>query len=50
MSRDKIHTELLGVRISPNLLEQLEAIASRRSMNKGEFVRYLIQTALDNDK
>lgn len=50
MSRDKIHTELLGVRISLQLLEQLESIASKRSMNKGEYVRFLIQTALDNNK
>jgi len=50
MSRDKIHTELLGIRISPNLLEKLKAIASKKNMNKGEYVRYLIQTALDNAK
>ena len=48
--RDKIHTELLSVRISPVLSEGLDALASKKGMNKAEYIRLLIQNDIEKNK
>lgn len=50
MSRDKIHTELLSVRISPTLNAGLDALASIKGMNKAEYIRLLIQNDIEKNK
>ena len=48
--RNKIQTELLGVRISPILLTQLDALATSKGMNKAEYIRLLIQNDIEKNK
>ena len=50
MSRDKIHTDNLNVRISPVLSEGLDALASMKGMNKAEYIRLLIQNDIEKNK
>jgi predicted DNA-binding protein len=48
--RDKIHTELLSVRISPVLNDGLDVLASNKGMNKAEYIRLLIQNDIEKNK
>ena len=50
MSRDKIHTSSLNIRLSPVLNDGLDSLAFNKGMNKAEYVRLLIQNDIEKNK
>lgn len=50
MSKCQIETTGLYIRISDTLIKKLDSVAVERGFNRSEFIRHLIQNAIEKEE
>ena len=50
MSRPKIHTNAMNIRLASLLIEWLDELSSDRGMTRTEYIRFLIQREMEIKK
>ena len=50
MPKVKTHTSNVNIRMSPQLIEGLDAIALSKGMSRTEYLRFMIQTAIEKEQ